>query len=334
VKLIGGSAAISGVGRYILRGGDARADERARRLLDWLRADVDRTSSPEAARFQQLWGQGIAASHEAIQLAAAVLAGATDPDRVLRIAARCASTVPDAELACHEARFAAYRERGQWPEAVAESEAILALRAGPNDARARTHAWVLARAGRFDEADRVLDAALARGGDRRDAMWGRFEVAAMRAMAGASAADILQRGDALVNDPAAGPLEFNYVAWHHLGLTGTPGMPGDLTGALELARKAVGKAPQVGGVLNTLAALEAERGELDRAIHDSRKAMELHNAAEPTAGDWYVIGRILEQLGLNSDAITAYKRVTRPPEDEVVSPYLLAQRRLAAIARP
>src|SRR5678816_2773611 len=117
----------------------------------------------------------------------------------------------------------------------------------------------------------------------------------------------------------------NYVAWQRLGTTG------DLSAALELARKAVDRAPREGGVMNTLAALEAEAGELGPAIDDNRKAMALRNATEPTADDWYVAGRIDEQLGLTADAIAVYKRVTKPRGDLLVSAYGLAQRRLAAL---
>lgn len=336
VKVIGGGESVTGIGRYILRG-DARADARARRLLDWVRADLDR---PNAGWyfFKQLWGQGIPTSHDAIQLAAAVLADSTDPDRVLPVATRCASTLPDAELACHEARFLAYRARKQWSEAVAESEAILALRPGWGDDRAQYHAWVQARAGRFDDADRTLDAVLARTPGHRGATFGRFEVGAMRAAAGAStsaSADLVQRGEALVKLPGARPGDLNYVAWQRLAMAGTPGPAGDLTSALELARQAVDKAPQSGGILNTLAALEAEHGDLDRAIPDNIRAMELRHITEPTSDDWLVIGRILEQLGLTADAVAAYKRVTPSPYDVLVSAHQLAQRRLAVLgARP
>lgn len=83
------------------------------------------------------------------------------------------------------------------------------------------------------------------------------------------------------------------------------------------------------------AALEAAHGDLDRAIQDNKKAMERH-VVEPDDGDWFVIGRIEEQLGLTGDATAAYKRVTRPAgDDQLVSAYQLAQARRSALgARP
>jgi tetratricopeptide (TPR) repeat protein len=321
VKLVGATDALSGVGRYILRGGDAKADSRARTLLDWIRADNDKATWPDMVLFKRLWGPGTPSSRDAIRLAAAHLAGATDPDRVIAVAAPCASTLPDAELACHKALFLGYRARGRWPETVAQSEAILALEPSSAADRVQIHAWALSRAGRFEDADRALDGVLAKDPDHQGARIGRFEVAAIRG----SLAEVIQRGDAATNHPAATAEDINYVAWYRLG------MGGDLTPALELARKAVDKAPRSYGSVNTLAAIEAERGELDGAIRDNWKAMALRNSADPEGGDWYVVGRIEEQLGLAADAAAAYKRVTKPKFDQLLSIYTLAQRRLAAL---
>ncbi|HEX7839066.1 MAG TPA: DUF3857 domain-containing protein [Kofleriaceae bacterium] len=322
VKLVGATDALAGVGRYILRGGDAKADARARTLLDWIHADNDKATWSNVVLFKRLWGPGVPSTRDAIRLAAAHLAGETDPDRVIAVAAPCASTLPDAELACHKALFLAYRARGRWPEAVAQSEAILALEPSSAAARVQIHAWALARAGRFEDADRALDEVLAKDPDHHGARLARFEIAALRG----SPADVVQRGDALLNHPAATAWNFNYVAWYRLG------MGGDLAPALEIARKGVDKAPRDSGGVNTLAAIEAEMGDLDRAIRDNWKAMGLHSSVEPDDGDWYVVGRIDEQLGLAKDAAAAYKRVTRPRVDQLLSVYTLAQRRLAALA--
>jgi len=158
--------------------------------------------------------------------------------------------------------------------------------------------------------------------DHHAARIGRFEVAAIRG----AQAEIVQRGDALVDHPAATAWDLNYVAWHRIALGG------DLGRALELARRAVDKAPREAEYLRTLATIEAELGDLDRAIHDSWKAMDLSGADEPTSYDWYTLGRIDEQLGLSADAFAAYKRVTRSKFDELLDVFELAQRRLAKIA--
>ncbi|HEY0478111.1 MAG TPA: hypothetical protein VGD37_11370 [Kofleriaceae bacterium] len=66
VKLIGATGALSGVGRYLLRGGDARADARARKLLDWIGADNDKPAQADMLAVKRLWGPAMPSSHDAI----------------------------------------------------------------------------------------------------------------------------------------------------------------------------------------------------------------------------------------------------------------------------
>jgi tetratricopeptide (TPR) repeat protein len=103
--------------------------------------------------------------------------------------------------------------------------------------------------------------------------------------------------------------------------------------ALDLARRSVAQAKDVPESLSSLAAIEAEAGELDRAIEDHWKAMELRGSFEPNGAEWYITGRINEQLGLRDDAAAAYRRVTRDIT-EPMSSYDLAQARLAALRHP
>jgi hypothetical protein len=55
----------------------------------------------------------------------------------------------------------------------------------------------------------------------------------------------------------------------------------------------------------------------------------LRNGVDPEDSDWYVVGLIDERLGLTSDALVAYKRVTK--RGGPLSPYDLVQQRLPAI---
>lgn len=104
----------------------------------------------------------------------------------------------------------------------------------------------------------------------------------------------------------------------------------DLDAALKHAVQGVGpdKSKADSYLLNTLAAIEAERGDLAAAKADEWKAMEVGARAKPDSGDWYVVGRIAEQLGLREDAIGAYRRVLRRPGLPFPDSYDLAQRRL------
>lgn len=322
VKLVGASDALSSVGRYILRTLDGKTAARARRLLDWIRDDNDKPAGPDVLAFKMLWGKAMPSSPEGIMLAAAVLANSTEPDRVIEVASRCASTLPDAELVCHELLSLAYGARDRWAEAVEQIDAILRLRPDRAVPYLRRHAWALAHAGRFDDADKLLDDILAKDPDSYDALVARFEVTSLRG----TVRDALARGDAVVKHPQVTPIDLNNVAWYQL-CTGS-----DLEAALARARQAADQAKGSTYAVNTLAAIEAEVGQLDRAVTDYRKAMELRTSVVPDAADWYVIGRIDEQLGLVGDAIAAYQRIGL--SSQRCSSYSLAQKRLAALPVP
>jgi hypothetical protein len=62
--------------------------------------------------------------------------------------------------------------------------------------------------------------------------------------------------------------------------------------------------------------------------------MELDRHTRPDGVDWYVFGRIFEQLGLRDDAIAAYQRVAKAkPPSFLPSSYDFTQRRLKAVGR-
>src|SRR6185295_5027803 len=75
-RVIGASDYTGGVGRYLLGLDlrDAAAASRARRLLDWVRGDLERDTEHWPTMFKRVWGAGRPSTGEAIQLAAAVLA--------------------------------------------------------------------------------------------------------------------------------------------------------------------------------------------------------------------------------------------------------------------
>src|SRR6185436_13755695 len=56
LKVIGSNDMVASVGRYILRASDAKAGARARKLLDWVRADNDAAPIPAPPAFKRLWG--------------------------------------------------------------------------------------------------------------------------------------------------------------------------------------------------------------------------------------------------------------------------------------
>jgi len=136
--------------------------------------------------------------------------------------------------------------------------------------------------------------------------------------------EALQRAAVVVDDPSASALDLNNIAWLRL-VSGS-----DLTAALTLAHKAVDQANTDDHPVGTLAAIEAELGDTDHAVRHVWQAIELRHAIEPSESDWYIVGRIAEQLRLTADAVAAYKRVT-PAGDDGMSSYTLAQKRLAVL---
>jgi len=322
VKLIGTVDYTAAIGRYALAAGDATRLERARKLLDLLRADLEQLNVPGAAAFRATWSSGVSSSVDAIHLAGALLARHGDPDRAIAIAARCPTTVPDGEVACHEVLLDAYAARGRWADTAAEIEKLQALRPDRAAELVALRSAALARAGRCDDAGKLVDDSLAKHPDDRDALVARFRVS----IACRSTDEALQHAEALLRLPDPRASELNNVAWFRL-VVGS-----DLPAALDLARRAVAKDKKAFNAINTLAAIEVESGDLGHAIEDTWKAIALQHTIEPSPADWYVLGRLYDRLELADDARAAYKRVT-PGDGDPLSSYVLAQKQLAAMAR-
>lgn len=85
--------------------------------------------------------------------------------------------------------------------------------------------------------------------------------------------------------------------------------------------------------LHTLAALYAETGKTAEALQIIHQAMAANGSEEMSSSDWYVLGRIYEQLGEQEASVNAYQRVVQPKEPAPTADYALAQRRLRAMGR-
>jgi tetratricopeptide (TPR) repeat protein len=98
--------------------------------------------------------------------------------------------------------------------------------------------------------------------------------------------------------------------------------------ALDDALSAVKQTKQENAVcLHTLAAVYAELGKTPEALENLRRAVEIRG--ERTAEeDWYVLGRIAEQYGLDEVAAALYRKVPARPATTSDDVYALAQRRL------
>jgi tetratricopeptide (TPR) repeat protein len=139
-----------------------------------------------------------------------------------------------------------------------------------------------------------------------------------------------QWGRRLVALSGAVAEDFNSLAWNALFREGA------MDRAIEDSRRAVDLSKQANAAsLHTLATLYAEVGKTVESRELILKSLDVAGRDEPRAHDWYVLGRIAEQYGETASAVAAYRKVARP-ENEIEmseSTYLLASRRLKGLNR-
>jgi tetratricopeptide (TPR) repeat protein len=322
-KVIGAPDAPRGVGRYALRQLAAGDLATARQLLDWLRSDLDRLPSAATTKPQlvKLWGPGLAQDATAAALAAAVVADGGEPDRAIPILTKCATTAADPRSLCDPALAGALYNAKRWVELDAQGTEWEARDPDALGA-ALLRAAALTKLRRFDDAEKVLAATLAKRPDDRFAVGAQIQ----NSIARGAYDEALRRQDALAKLSTATAMDRNNVAWFRVA-TGK-----DLPLALELARAATRDVTTPNdAALNTLAVVEAELGDVDAAKADLFRSMEAGNRRIPEPADWYLIGRIHEQLGFRDDAIAAYKRVPADPDRLFPTPADLAKNRLKAL---
>ncbi len=83
--------------------------------------------------------------------------------------------------------------------------------------------------------------------------------------------------------------------------------------------------------MHTLAALYAEQGKSAEALELLKKRLDLRNAQEPENIDYYLIGRVMENLELYDLAKKAYLKVLPESGKRKDSTYHLTQRRLRSL---
>jgi tetratricopeptide (TPR) repeat protein len=111
-------------------------------------------------------------------------------------------------------------------------------------------------------------------------------------------------GDRLLATGKAGPWAYNEQAWRSL-FTGTP-----TERERGYALRAVNANPKEAAPLNTLAALDVALGHIADAQERFFRTLELRKNGDLDTSDWYVLGRIAEQLGLPDEARAAYEHAT------------------------
>jgi len=318
-RVIGATDAVQGIGRYLLTVLAKNDEKTPARVLDWVAADVAGARGPMMI-LSRVWGTNLPRTKQAMELAAAVLTTDTDTTRTIPIFKRCGATTTDGQFVCDAMLADAYIRTQNWSELDDHTRAWIG-RAKQTAFPMTLRAHALARLGKFDEADQVVADALAAFPDEHLVIHSHMEVAfAKRAYALA-----VQRSEPLAKRSDATAQDLNNVAWARL-LDGS-----DLPNAHLIARKAIQLDGDAHNILNTIAAIEAETKEVADAKDNLDKSMRGSEDDPPEGGDWYVHGRILEQLGLADDAIVAYRKVTSKHLSLVPDSDELAARRLKAL---
>jgi len=313
-KYIGGPEHMLGVGRHLLRLLARGDDATAKRLLDWLAADKP------IELIARVWGKALPTDHEQMEIAAAVLSGSSDSAHALPILTACKSSNAKTQRGCDAVAIEVLAHDGKWSEVVDRASTLEA--AWADDAYAREyHIIGLRHLGKLDEAERIATAA-----SPTVANDARVEFA--RAHLEVDRGDLREAHalfeDVMENAKATG-FQVNGAAWENMGAGG------NLAKADVGAHRAVAMLPKDGNVLNTLAAIEVEEGDLAGGFRDEREALGLEKDVD--TGDWYMMGRYYELLGLRDDAIAAYRKTTPPKVRDPVYfvSYDLADKRLTAL---
>ena len=140
----------------------------------------------------------------------------------------------------------------------------------------------------------------------------------------------IERGQARLLPPAArvealAPL-LNNRAWAAVAAGGvTPQALDDALSAVKRTKQ------EDAACLQTLAAVDAELGKTSEALENLRRAVEVRGDRSEEA-DWYVLGRIAEQYGLDEVAAELYRK---PPAKPAAAHdvYVLAQQRLKKMGK-
>lgn len=315
------------LGREVLRLADLGELVAARHWLDWLREDILPPGGDDllaGSAFARSWKPGAPGGVDEIRLAAASLVSgqgteATPAETVL-LAARAAA-VDDHARARVDLSLAFFYASGRRARELLPVAERLAQAHPESQTAFSLCLGALLQLERFAEGRKLAEDWLAaHPGDPSQ----------LRALAGAEevSGDLLAASrhyQQLVDAGRADAGDLNNLAWNQVVL-------GSLDEAtVALARQAV-EMSQHGepGILHTLATVLAERGRTTEARQVLLEAMQKAADDDPSSSDWYVLGRIAEQLGAPDAATAAFRKVAlKPHEPAGTSTFALAQRRLS-----
>ncbi len=302
----------------------------ARRWLDWISEHyrngdpVDRSAPSPFAR---VWNPGGGGSPEQARVAALMLLiERSAPDAKEGIAGlrtAAASPPPGVPLDAVDLMIARGLIALDQP-----AEALAVAAAAPEPA---SRLWfnirfnALIRLKRWSELRRVSEAELARVPDDAGALRGLLEADRNERRWDAFDRDM----ERLVASGRAAPHDYNNRAWNALFRNGAD------EHALDDARRAVEMSQRhASGILHTLATIEAALGKNREAYATLLESIDAGDG-KPFPGDYYVLGRIAENLGLTDVALAEYRKVM-PRDPTKPTPFdtsALAEARIRALAK-
>jgi transglutaminase-like putative cysteine protease/Flp pilus assembly protein TadD len=299
----------------------------ARRWLDWARDHITASGGedPVASEpFAAVWTRGKEGTAEEMRLAAAILLPDTKKSAQLAVPVLIAAREKadaDTQWRIDQALITANTILEKWDVVLEASDRIAAK--FPQSASAfRQSMHALFELKREDEVRTRATARL----QKMPGDVAAEKVLAQLAVRSGAYSDAVPYLDGVLQsaDPTAS--DYNEYAWVALFAKSDPEK------ALQRAREGVTEAPDAYPILNTLAAIYADQGRSSEARDTFLKSLEQSGSDELRSADWYVVGRIAENYGIDDAALEAYQKVTKPAFVPG-SPYALAQERLAGLKR-
>ena len=317
------------IGFSVMRLLDAGKNEAARQWLNWTREEFTANGGDDvlaSTPFSKYWPkQKQSATVDEMRIAAAMLMPSKDlGEKALAVLtpARAKAQSDEEKLRLDHAIALTYAMRSDFENLA--KVAVLLMNEAPDSATAfNLRANALSSLDRNKEVAELANARLQKFPKDDDAL----RVLGMAAMHAGDYASSEKMYREVVDElrPSAG--DYNNIAWNAL-LSGK-----NLDRALEDARQAMTLPGAGPALLHTLASLYAETGKSLEAREALLQSMDDAGRDEPAEHDWYVLGRIAENYGATDAAMAAYKRVEKPKTQLASSTYVLAERRVKALAK-
>lgn len=331
--LIRGASSADGMtGFTVLAMAEKDELEVARKWLNWAREDAKGGTSDDPLEGQPiaaLWPRSKAtASKDEVRIAAASLA--TDEfswkqSEPILVAGREQVQSEAAKAAIDLALVKLYQGRKDWPKMLAATSRLVA--SNPDSATAFSkHVDALLRSGKAAEATALATQRLERLPNDRESVHARALIAADAGDYTAAQQYALE----VVEKLRAKPEDFTFAAWVAL-FTGE-----QFERAIEHAQHASkGKDKKEDratmGSLHALAGLYAATGRSVEARTALLQGLDEAHRGALIDGDWYILGRIAENYGVDDYAIAAYRKVKTQTGVATVSE--LAKRRLDGLVK-